>query len=795
MSTDEHQRYTSDFRHVLTAERAHLKLAADLGRPDGIALALSGGGIRSASFALGVVQALINRGWFDRFDYLSTVSGGGYLGAALTWLKFKYKDEFKRQLGSATSGARSAEAPGVKDAPGTWLDFIRQHGNYLEPGFLGAFSLFGVVVRGVLLSVAVYGGAISVLFALFGGYLPVPHCASSLVSPRYPIEFAIDSLALLLALHIVLYGLATWLAAVPPFLTIAGAVVVTALAGAAVMAVSWGEMAGSFPLSLVWLVPLAVTFATCLMLLFAAVRSAWANKSNADASSWHYRARTVLQRALAALIATLLTLIVIWSVPKVIGWIGVRGGAIAGAGTLTVGGAIAALKSLSGAAPKVLKYVPQSVLISLGALVAIYALLLLGYWVQDGWFENTVVLMSVAAAVIIAGFIVDANYIGPGRMYRDRLMEAFMPDEATIAAGQWRAATEADAARISVFKDTAPYHLVNCNAVLVDAFSDKFRGRGGDSFVIAPLLSGSTATGWVASDSLGGHRGVPLSTAMAISGAAVNPDAGGAGRGPTRDRGVAFLMWLFNVRLGYWLRNPGTGWVGRRLAAGPPNFWFPGIVQGLLGQHLRESAAFVELSDGGHFDNTALYELVRRRVKLIVVSEAGADPNGTLEDLANSIERVRVDFGVHIRFDVPGLDTTALKKTSKDDPHVKRGYAIATIYYPQSGERPPPGQLGADRKGTGYLLYLQAVPIAAMEARPDVESYRTRHPAFPNESTINQFFTEEQLEAYRELGLMIANQAIDAIVRPTPHPDLKAAAEHLEAVRLVLGPENPERAV
>ncbi len=45
-----------------------------------VGLALSGGGIRSASFSLGIVQHLIRQGLFKYFDYLSTVSGGGYTG-------------------------------------------------------------------------------------------------------------------------------------------------------------------------------------------------------------------------------------------------------------------------------------------------------------------------------------------------------------------------------------------------------------------------------------------------------------------------------------------------------------------------------------------------------------------------------------------------------------------------------------------------------------------------------------------------------------------------------------------
>ena len=49
-------------------------------------LCISGGGIRSATFSLGVMQAFNKAGVFRKFDYLSAVSGGGYIGSAVSWL-------------------------------------------------------------------------------------------------------------------------------------------------------------------------------------------------------------------------------------------------------------------------------------------------------------------------------------------------------------------------------------------------------------------------------------------------------------------------------------------------------------------------------------------------------------------------------------------------------------------------------------------------------------------------------------------------------------------------------------
>jgi hypothetical protein len=207
------------------------------------------------------------------------------------------------------------------------------------------------------------------------------------------------------------------------------------------------------------------------------------------------------------------------------------------------------------------------------------------------------------------------------------------------------------------------------------------------------------------------------------------------------------------VRLGYWIRNPRASRVPRAWHKWfPPNLLAPGIRQGLFGSGTTEDAFFVELTDGGHFDNTGLYELVRRRVKIVVLSQGSQDLTYAMEDLANAIQRVRVDFGVHIRFNSEQCPLGAIRPAELGAA-VKRGWAVGTIRYP--GTRQP-----------GILLYLQAAPIEGMNA--DTVSYWRRHVDFPNQTTADQFFDEEQLEAYRELGMAVTQAAIR---------DIKAADE------------------
>ena len=240
---------------------------------------------------------------------------------------------------------------------------------------------------------------------------------------------------------------------------------------------------------------------------------------------------------------------------------------------------------------------------------------------------------------------------------------------------------------------------------------------------------------------------------------------GQRGRGITRNALVSLLLSLTNVRLGYWIRNPHASGGKQRYWHKwfPPNLLAPGIRQGLFGSGTTEKAFFIELTDGGHFDNTGLYELIRRRVKVIVLSQGSCDLNYTKDDLANAIERVRVDFGVHIRFNNEIYPLGAIG--AELGAPVKRGWALGTIKYPGTEEK-------------GVILYLQASPIAGMNA--DTMSYWKRHVDFPNQTTAEQFFDEEQLEAYRELGMAIAQEAVatlkaDRDVQNAPAQTLRTA--------------------
>jgi len=277
--------------------------------------------------------------------------------------------------------------------------------------------------------------------------------------------------------------------------------------------------------------------------------------------------------------------------------------------------------------------------------------------------------------------------------------------------------------------------------------------RNGDNFILSPRFCGSASTGYIDTtnfmkDPSQFGAGITLATAMSTSGAAVNPHAGLAGTGPTCDRFVSFIMTFFNLRLGFWATNPFHGAPQRT-----PNFLLPGLCSlvSCFGHH--ENSRFVELSDGGHFENLGLYELIRRRVDTIIVSDGSADKEFTLGDLANAIERVRADFGTYIRFRPEHEELGRLLPSShKDGVFAKKfepaesSIACGTIEYPQTSLYPAK---------TGKIFLIKSTLLTDLPA--DLYGYRARFADFPDQTTGDQFFDENQFDAYRELGYRAAS--------------------------------------
>jgi hypothetical protein len=209
---------------------------------------------------------------------------------------------------------------------------------------------------------------------------------------------------------------------------------------------------------------------------------------------------------------------------------------------------------------------------------------------------------------------------------------------------------------------------------------------------------------------------------------------------------LTFLLTLFNARLGAWLGNPGPAGAATWHDADPRLGPAP-LLRELFGL-TTDRNPYVFLSDGGHFENLGLYEMVRRRCRTIIVSDAGCDPQYTFEDLSNAVRKIRIDFSIPIEFPAAGLGME-LAGQGHGNAHV----AIGAIKYSAVD----------GNVDDGLLVYMKATLSGDEPA--DVLNYARSHPAFPHESTSNQFFTEAQFESYRVLGHHTFEEAmkIDAV--------------------------------
>jgi hypothetical protein len=221
---------------------------------------------------------------------------------------------------------------------------------------------------------------------------------------------------------------------------------------------------------------------------------------------------------------------------------------------------------------------------------------------------------------------------------------------------------------------------------------------------------------------------------------------------------IAFLMTLFNVRLGWWFPNPN----GIRTGAMSPHFSLRYLAAELFGG-ASDKTAFLMVSDGGHFENLAAYELIRRRCRVIVISDGECDGEYTFSGLGTLIRMCEVDFGCRI-----SIDVDALRPTIGDNTWSERRFAVGDIAYSDGS--------------VGILVYLKA----SMTGKEDtsVRQYKSSHPEFPHESTGDQFYGEDQFESYRHLGRDVGTEVFGPL---SGEPSLVSAASKLRAAQVPRG--------
>jgi hypothetical protein len=193
---------------------------------------------------------------------------------------------------------------------------------------------------------------------------------------------------------------------------------------------------------------------------------------------------------------------------------------------------------------------------------------------------------------------------------------------------------------------------------------------------------------------------------------------------------------LLNVRLGAWLGNPGQAG-DHTFQLGYPESSVRPIVDEALGL-TNDKSPYVYLSDGGHFENLGLYEMVLRRCHFIVISDAGSDPECSFADLGESVRKIRVDFGIPIDFDQMNIYPRSQIDTAKQQGH---NCAIGRIRY---------SAVDGSAAPDGIIVYIK--PACYGNEPRDIYEYFKRSETFPHESTADQFFSESQFESYRMLG-------------------------------------------
>jgi hypothetical protein len=755
-------------------------------------LALSGGGVRSATFCLGALQALDNAGILDRFDYQSSVSGGGFTGLSWLW--------YRRQRPKWDFPFRENSAP---------LDFLRRNIGYLNPSSkIDYFSGAVAVLRTIFLNLLVWIPIITFMFCLIAwadlrwidnGRSPVdPNSSMFSVYESFPV-FSILGIAGLclvalaaafsIAASLALGRLADWLSQktllskviVPVIVLLAS---VSILYSCDLIKYDWPIISPTTSLD-------RAVLTVCILAVLVSFASVFIGRQR------EYSFLRALDEYSSVWAPLALALLLVGSTPLIAQQIWPNS-AGSNAGIVAIAslsyGIFAAIYSHYVSFRSFAPGIAGRLLMMSGAALFLFGLFLLCFYLAErtvplieAWLQlcidtrplfkefanltDQLVYESIGlAALMIAGvalFYTNINQIGLHRYYRDRIAETFFAEQTSInngvsgPTGEGISMTVEDLPRKQQGQSLErPYPIVNMNAIMVDDSDTKTRLRGGANFIASPLYSGSDATGWIKTSIFGEPNvGRPLhvATVTAASGAAVNSSAGYAGTGITRNRIVSIAMRLLNVRLGFWLINPHwlnkkSGGALRWITKTAPTHFRPGLVH-LLSNNWKRTAKFVELSDGGHFDNLGVYELLRRRCDLILVCDGEADKETSYGGLVSVARRAKEDFGAELHFE-PGLGPERMVANlplgyPSNAKAAASPYMAARVSYPKSS-------LGGAKDG--IIIYVKATMIDDVSFV--TKGYKGNNPDFPHQSTVDQFFQAEQFEAYRELGEVAATKCI-----------------------------------
>ncbi|WHZ09920.1 MAG: hypothetical protein OJF60_000359 [Burkholderiaceae bacterium] len=762
-------------------------------------LALSGGGIRSATLSLGMLQALARTGRLERFDYLSTVSGGGYAGSFMCSLftpaqvrdgetigpsadvLLQARDAALAQLRAVEQRAEDAGPAQAGDARA--IEWLRDSSRYLAPG--GGGDYFYALVLWLRNLVAVhYVIGISLLLPL--SLLAVLNLGLQPLQPpwlpalRDPWDAGALYLWLALALTLVAVlplGVGYWCTQIPQRAgssrwgrwsagLFTRSSILAFLAGPLIAASGWGQPWGRWTL-----LAGAIAWLGWLWFVLGWSRGFFPDDGNRAAELMRVNRTRLTQwltRAAGSALALLAVALVLVAATWLRRWLVLGHGAqgLSLAGFIAVLLSATKLWSSHRQMPEadtrrlLLRVVPVLLALLLG-------LALLWFWgACASWLVGdtlAAVPWPALAGLLLLGLITGVtfqflNLSTLQNLYTARIVRAYLgASNAARAASRGGDAITEPHARDDLSLDQyygsqprhptslAPLHLINVtiNDTIASRHALVYQDRKGLPLAVTPegyMVDGRMHRRSDAAQ--GGFERLSLGRWVGISGAAFAP---GLGRGTTPER--ALLAVILNVRLGYWWRTAKAR--GRDLAS-----WAFATQVHLYresrGRFFGTDERYWYLTDGGHFDNTGVYELLRRRVEFILALDNGADPDYQFGDIANLMRLARVDFGAVFEPLVPPAalaelfgDPGGFARGSREGHYFLLGYRVAL-----------PAAQGMPA-ATCTLVFVK--PRLTQNASLDLVQYQATHPAFPQEPTADQFFDEAQWESYRKLGMSLGD--------------------------------------
>jgi hypothetical protein len=663
-----------------------------------LGLALSGGGIRSATFNLGILQVLAWTRLLRFVDYLSTVSGGGYIGSCITSMFASPLKDFPFD-----------HKQGQKE--GAIFRHLRNNAEYLAPrGAVDYLRIPVTVIRGMVVNLLVI--------------LPYLLIAALVTAIIHPTRVALDERFL--------RDFLPWLP---------------------------NALGNSFVFTKALLALMLLSFITYPIVHMFCQKASIGNLSDWTARNAISRAYGVLVLVIAAIAFIELQPLAVgwfidqhqshhWALPAL------------SASMTTLQALIPA--AISAWLTKNAEKLAAKFVLSLVGLSALVAFWVIYLWmsvvlIEGGYATQLSSLLTPVLIVLLllayGIFFVDVNHTSVHAFYRDRLSKAYVVKQ-SVESGELE---HNDRQLLSTLNtDFGPYHIIN-TAINLRATQESYRrGRHAESFIFSKHFVGSEPTGYCKTVNMESQsRHLNLATAMAISGAAAAPNMG-----KETNRLFAFFLAMLNVRLDYWLPNPQYA-INRNMENLPrspikrvgPLY----LMRELLGQ-LTDDSRNINLSDGGHYDNLGLYEMFRRECRFIICGDGEADPHLQFNGLAEALRMAQIDFGVIVEME--GLD--ALREGRQNHAIGKIRYSegrVGWLLYLKQSLRGD-ATLRATLDDPCYETSAKRNDSRQFDTGAYIAEYKSRNPDFPHQSTGDQFFDEAQFECTRAVGYNVAYRTL-----------------------------------